>query len=262
MMRSSCFAFFLMVAVAGCSATASNKPGGTHAFLHRVNYSGENFGRIAAWYTGDYENWKSIAEDNPKVSPGNLRIGDEIAVRPSLVIQTTPMPETFLHTALVKPPAAATKSESNGKSLSMKKGKGEKLKLASAKGTTLAEKKANKRGKKMSAKKDTSMKLARARAPRAPIASKPAPVTVAKAVKEEAAKEEPAKKEEPVKEVQEAAAPPPPAAPQPEVAARAEEQPQSNVCRGQSCSKGGATEPAAQDEGTREVEIQNRGGAS
>lgn len=51
--------------------------------FHKV-MAGETLGSIARWYTGSESLWRKIAEDNPKLNPSRLRIGDIVKVSVSL----------------------------------------------------------------------------------------------------------------------------------------------------------------------------------
>jgi len=69
-------------------------------FIHTVKWSGETVFIIAAWYTGDRDNWRAIAEamvgENPKVNIHLIRIGDKIPVPQSLMKVRDPMPKDFV----------------------------------------------------------------------------------------------------------------------------------------------------------------------
>lgn len=56
--------------------------------LHTVSYSGETLFRIAAWYTGDAENWREIRQFNDGLDPARLKIGSRIKVPLYLNLKT------------------------------------------------------------------------------------------------------------------------------------------------------------------------------
>ena len=274
------FAVTLPVLLSGCTAMSGRPSINSDSYAHRVVYSGENFGRIAAWYTGDYENWRTIARDNPNVSPTNLRKGDQIFVRANLLKRSTPMPESFLHAPLVSAAVVGSREPANPKLLSAKKQKSEKQvsakKLASDKGALAkAERKKN----------DHS---SRARLSRTDFQKNKTPQQVAKIekhapadqpVKTEAEQNNPIKAADatsqsvvnpPAAASEPAAAQPvtaPITAPSSEVAALpASDSAASYTCRGESCSKPSTPELSQQDPQqepvTREVEAANRGETS
>ncbi|MCD6327759.1 LysM peptidoglycan-binding domain-containing protein [bacterium] len=60
--------------------------------MHDVKYKGETLFQIAKWYTGEPENWPSIAEFNG-ISPEEVKIGSTIRIPLSLGLKTRkPMP--------------------------------------------------------------------------------------------------------------------------------------------------------------------------
>jgi hypothetical protein len=65
-------------------------------FTHTVKWTGESLSIIAAWYTGELENWKLLALANPELNPNLIRIGDEIRIPESLMITTDTMTFDFV----------------------------------------------------------------------------------------------------------------------------------------------------------------------
>jgi len=69
-------------------------------FTHTVKWSGETLFIIAAWYTGERDNWRPIAEamtrKNPNVNIHRIRRGDKIPVPESLMKTRDPMPKDFV----------------------------------------------------------------------------------------------------------------------------------------------------------------------
>jgi hypothetical protein len=64
--------------------------------VHRVKWSGESLSIIAKWYTGEFNNWKTLADFNPKVKPDRIWVGQEILVPEGLLKTREPMPESFV----------------------------------------------------------------------------------------------------------------------------------------------------------------------
>jgi hypothetical protein len=64
--------------------------------VHRVRWSGESLSIIAKWYTGEFNNWKTLADFNPKVKPDRIWVGQEILVPEGLLKTREPMPKSFV----------------------------------------------------------------------------------------------------------------------------------------------------------------------
>ena len=69
-------------------------------FTHTVKWGGETLFIIAAWYTGDRDNWRALAQamtrENPNVSIHRIRVGNKIPVPESLMKVRDPMPKDFV----------------------------------------------------------------------------------------------------------------------------------------------------------------------
>jgi hypothetical protein len=65
-------------------------------FAHTVKWPGETVSIIAGWYTGDIENWKTLAEANPDIDPNIIRAGDKILIPENLMKTREPMPKEFV----------------------------------------------------------------------------------------------------------------------------------------------------------------------
>ena len=67
---------------------------------HTVKWSGETLFIIAAWYTGDRENWKALAEAvmqaNPNANIHRIFVGNKILIPESLLKVRDPMPKDFV----------------------------------------------------------------------------------------------------------------------------------------------------------------------
>jgi len=61
-------------------------------FEHRVKWPGETLSLIAGWYTGSYENWKTIAQANPGLNPNRIAVGDIINIPPKMMKTKKPLP--------------------------------------------------------------------------------------------------------------------------------------------------------------------------
>jgi hypothetical protein len=64
--------------------------------VHRVRWSGESLSIIAKWYTGEFNNWKTLADFNPKLKPDRIFVGQEILVPEGLLKTREPMPKSFV----------------------------------------------------------------------------------------------------------------------------------------------------------------------
>ena len=64
--------------------------------VHRVKWSGESLSIIAKWYTGEFKNWKTLADFNPKLKPDRIWVGQEILVPEGLLKTREPMPKSFV----------------------------------------------------------------------------------------------------------------------------------------------------------------------
>jgi nucleoid-associated protein YgaU len=65
-------------------------------FYHSINWNGETLSIIAAWYTGDGNNWKALAKANPHMNPNLVTWGDEILIPERLLKTRERMPKTFV----------------------------------------------------------------------------------------------------------------------------------------------------------------------
>lgn len=69
-------------------------------FTHTVKWSGETVSIIAAWYTGDIENWKILGEvmlkHNPNADIKRIFVGNKILIPESMLKTRDPMPKDFV----------------------------------------------------------------------------------------------------------------------------------------------------------------------
>jgi nucleoid-associated protein YgaU len=72
-------------------------------FYHSINWNGETLSIIAAWYTGDGNNWKALAKANPQMNPNLITWGDEILIPERLLKTREGMPKAFVERFYQKP---------------------------------------------------------------------------------------------------------------------------------------------------------------
>ncbi|MDH4267526.1 MAG: hypothetical protein OEW45_18010 [Deltaproteobacteria bacterium] len=65
-------------------------------YVHTVKWSGETVSIIAGWYTGDIENWKTLAQANPDINPARIFMGNKIFIPEDLLKTREPMPKEFV----------------------------------------------------------------------------------------------------------------------------------------------------------------------
>jgi LysM repeat protein len=63
---------------------------------HKVRYAGESLSVIAEWYTGDVENWPSLAKANSKLDPDHIIIGTTVLIPKKLLHTEKPMTKEFV----------------------------------------------------------------------------------------------------------------------------------------------------------------------
>lgn len=93
--------FFLTFMSIGCSATRKNKVWKTIKpkktfFVHVVQWPNETLPIIAKWYTGDSNNWQSLADANPIINPEQLSAGNKIFIPEDLLQVQKSMPKRFI----------------------------------------------------------------------------------------------------------------------------------------------------------------------
>lgn len=65
-------------------------------FVHTVRWKGETLSIIAEWYTGDFNNWKALANSDSKLNPTLLIAGNQILIPHYLLKTRKPMPDKFV----------------------------------------------------------------------------------------------------------------------------------------------------------------------
>lgn len=79
-------------------STKPNSPESAR-FVHNVRWSGETLSLISKWYTGSYQNWRALADANPRLNPNRIKIGDEIIIPKNILKTKKSMPRSFVPTA-------------------------------------------------------------------------------------------------------------------------------------------------------------------
>jgi hypothetical protein len=75
-------------------------------FIRTVTWPNESLSIIAAWYTGQIDNWKILVEANPELDPNRMRIGDTVRIPEQLLKTREPMPQDFVESLAPKPKPA------------------------------------------------------------------------------------------------------------------------------------------------------------
>jgi hypothetical protein len=79
-------------------------------FVHTVRYSGETLSIISEWYTGDINNWKILANNNPHIDYNKMAAGDKIFIPENLLKTREPMTKKFID-SFYKEKKPASKTE-------------------------------------------------------------------------------------------------------------------------------------------------------
>jgi len=66
------------------------------SYVHTVKWNGETVALIAGWYTGNVENWKTLAQANPKINANRIFAGNKILIPKNLLKTREPMPKEFV----------------------------------------------------------------------------------------------------------------------------------------------------------------------
>lgn len=72
-------------------------------FAHTVRQPGESLVEISRWYTGDSNNWQTIARANPDVDPEYLLVGNEIYIPSELLKTRAPLKDAADDVSQEKP---------------------------------------------------------------------------------------------------------------------------------------------------------------
>jgi hypothetical protein len=77
-------------------APAVPAPPPTSYYTYTVKWSGESVSIIAAWYTGDLQNWKILAQANPALNPNLIFPGIKVLIPENIMKTREPMPKEFV----------------------------------------------------------------------------------------------------------------------------------------------------------------------
>lgn len=77
-------------------AREAQSPRQPRHLVHWVRWPGESLSLIAKWYTGKLNNWKILADFNPKLKPDRIFVGEKILVPEGLLKTREPMPRSFV----------------------------------------------------------------------------------------------------------------------------------------------------------------------
>ena len=80
-------------------------------FFHQVRWEGETLSLIAKWYTGDYRNWKALAEVNPWLEPNNMFTGLKVKIPRQLLKNQKDMPREFVLSSTAQKKVGSQTSE-------------------------------------------------------------------------------------------------------------------------------------------------------
>lgn len=82
-------------------------------FIHTVRWKGETLSIIAEWYTGDFNNWKALANSDSKLNPTFLIAGNQILIPNHLLKTRKPMPDKFVASFRTNRPISSTQQVEN-----------------------------------------------------------------------------------------------------------------------------------------------------
>jgi hypothetical protein len=71
-------------------------PPPTTYYTYTVKWSGESVSIIAAWYTGDLQNWKILAQANPALNPNLIFPGIKVLIPENIMKTHEPMTREFV----------------------------------------------------------------------------------------------------------------------------------------------------------------------
>jgi hypothetical protein len=93
----------------GCASLQGNQTGWKATdirrspFEHVVKWPDETLQNIAEWYTGNADNWKSLADANPQIDSNNLIEGNVIFIPENLLKNRKAFPKSFVSVSHEKP---------------------------------------------------------------------------------------------------------------------------------------------------------------
>ena len=93
------------------AATVTTNSNPDLPFFHQVRWEGETLSLIAKWYTGDWKNWKALAEVNPWVEPNNMFTGLKVKIPRQLLKNQKDMPREFVLSSTAQKKVGSQTSE-------------------------------------------------------------------------------------------------------------------------------------------------------
>jgi hypothetical protein len=85
--------------------------------VHKVRYPGESVSIIAGWYTGDIDNWKTLAEVNPGLNPNVIHEGMKINIPESMLKKREPITKEYVDSFYPKSKPKSKGAGSRGQSI-------------------------------------------------------------------------------------------------------------------------------------------------
>lgn len=74
-------------------------------YTHTVRWPGETLYLISKWYTGNGDNWRTLARANRGLDPDRIRVGETIRVPEGIMQTRKPLPQEFVQPRSEKHPA-------------------------------------------------------------------------------------------------------------------------------------------------------------
>ncbi|MEA1932995.1 MAG: LysM domain-containing protein [Thermodesulfobacteriota bacterium] len=78
-------------------------PSSAGYYTHTVKLPGESLSIIAKWFTGNLNNWETLAKYNPTINPNRIFLGDKIKIPRHLMIRHDRMTLEFIEESQPKP---------------------------------------------------------------------------------------------------------------------------------------------------------------
>ena len=94
--------FILVFMIIGCTSPSKKDKAWQRvipkkkSFVHMVQWPNETLPIISKWYTGNSNNWQSLADANPIINPNQLSAGNNIFIPEDLLKIRKPMPRKFI----------------------------------------------------------------------------------------------------------------------------------------------------------------------
>ncbi len=107
----------LVFIYSGCNMIGMKKKGKEPAapqriqFVHTVKYPGETLSIISKWYTGDVNNWKTLADANTHIDYNKMVTGNNVFIPENLLKTREPLTKEFIDSFYKKEkPASETEN--------------------------------------------------------------------------------------------------------------------------------------------------------